>query len=255
MWTDDRFEPPCTLTNTLSLACLSLNYSYNTEPTNDWTVEESFQWMLLRSLREADDEYTSQCKELVDLFESLETELMRQVDQANNNNQYNGVDQENQKPRNTNTAVNAAMNHGNLKVDTTAGGSRPHVQESQKIATKSVAKSSATTSAKARVDLTAGPYAGNVFEMSPTQSTPCRVGRSRGKMFKTKGISLPKDLEVSTTHGQFHLNQAGRICFTDLTSTNGTTIRGETVAPDSPVELVDGMEILIGQTMMKMTLL
>lgn len=107
-----------------------------------------------------------------------------------------------------------------------------------------------------KVDILAGPFEGESFSLRPTAKTPCPVGRSRNKTFRTKGVSLHKDLEVSTTHGRFELNAAGKVCFTDLSSTNGSFINGENqLDPDVPFELETGMEITCGQTIMKITLL
>jgi hypothetical protein len=104
-----------------------------------------------------------------------------------------------------------------------------------------------------RVEIVGGMYEGKVFDLQPKPRTPCMVGRSGGKKFKDKGISLTKDLEVSTTHGKFEIIN-GHFYFTDTGSTNGTKVEGEELEADTPYPLTNNLEILCGQTLLKIIL-
>jgi hypothetical protein len=104
-----------------------------------------------------------------------------------------------------------------------------------------------------RVEIVGGMYEGKVFDLQPKPRGPCMVGRSGGKKFKDKGISLTKDLEVSTTHGKFEIIN-GNFYFTDTGSTNGTKVEGEELEPDTPFPLTNNLVILCGQTLLKITL-
>ena len=104
------------------------------------------------------------------------------------------------------------------------------------------------------VDVLSGPNEGTFYDLQPKNRVHAWVGRSQGKKFKQKGISLPKDLEVSTSHGRFEYSR-GKFFYTDVASTNGTRIDGEECEPNQPYEISTGMTILVGQTALKVTLL
>ena len=99
----------------------------------------------------------------------------------------------------------------------------------------------------------AGQYAGNTYKLVPKLRQPCWVGRSQGKKFKDRGISLPKDLEISTTHGKFEL-VGSKLHYTDTGSTNGSKVNGQDLAPDTPLPLEDGLELVLGQSVLKIFL-
>jgi FHA domain len=112
------------------------------------------------------------------------------------------------------------------------------------------------------VDIVAGPYQGKKFTLKVTSRAPRLVGRSQSKNFRDKGISLSKDLEVSTSHGKFVLIK-DKLYFVDTESTNGTLVsqRGdssssdnEQMEPNEPYPLSTGTMITCGQTVMKITL-
>ncbi|OQS06616.1 hypothetical protein THRCLA_20335 [Thraustotheca clavata] len=102
-----------------------------------------------------------------------------------------------------------------------------------------------------KVKCTKGYYSGQEFKinLSIEDNPICYIGRSSGKKYKLpKGLSLPKDPEVSTTHAELRLSTDGKITITDVNSTNGTIINGTTIKPrkahllttDTPTEMSIG---------------
>ena len=73
----------------------------------------------------------------------------------------------------------------------------------------------------------------------------CFVGRSGGKKFREKGISLPKDNEVSTTHAKIELKN-DEIVLVDVGSTNGTSVDGEPIEEGKPHPLAAGNTVVFG---------
>lgn len=106
-----------------------------------------------------------------------------------------------------------------------------------------------------RLEALSGPHAGTVFVLQPRgRSSVPKIGRSTGKAFAKQGVSLPGDLEVSTTHAKIE-ERAGSIFVTDLDSTNGTTLNGEDLEPRRPYELLSGAELRVGATRLQVLLI
>jgi FHA domain len=103
------------------------------------------------------------------------------------------------------------------------------------------------------IEIVAGEYEGMTFDLQPKGRVASYVGRSQGRKFKEKGISLSKDLEVSTTHGKFESNR-GKYYYTDMGSTNGSLIDGCEIEASKAYELRDDMHITCGQTIMRIML-
>mmetsp|Transcript_25116 Transcript_25116/g.50051 ORF Transcript_25116/g.50051 Transcript_25116/m.50051 type:complete len:225 (+) Transcript_25116:126-800(+) len=98
-----------------------------------------------------------------------------------------------------------------------------------------------------------GPHASSTFSIRPgtTKATHAYVGRSTGKKFRSTGLSLPKDLEVSTTHGHFLSDKAGRVYFVDTGSTNGTFYNEVQLEEGEPLEVKDGTKIRCGASIFR----
>jgi len=105
------------------------------------------------------------------------------------------------------------------------------------------------------ITIISGPHEGSNFSLRPTSRTPAFAGRSTGKKFVQKGVSLPDDYQVSTTHGKFTIYK-GAAYFTDTGSTNGTSFKGDTeeLQIDERYELNDGMVLVIGISELSITL-
>lgn len=73
-----------------------------------------------------------------------------------------------------------------------------------------------------------GPHVGQKFRLEPATEDGedvFKIGRSTGKVFKEKGVSLYKDKEISTSHGKVEIKN-GQVFLIDTKSTNGTSLNG-----------------------------
>jgi hypothetical protein len=65
------------------------------------------------------------------------------------------------------------------------------------------------------------------------------------------GRSLPifsSEISVSRRHAEVNYNEgSGKYTLTDLQSTNGVTLNGQAIQPNTPYELTPGMKIGLGQ--------
>ena len=131
--------------------------------------------------------------------------------------------------------------------------------------TSSSAQSTTTTAATKKtllqITILSGPHASQTFQLRPksnnsnTQSSSCcLIGRSKGKKFLRNGISLNKDQEVSTTHGKFSMEEDGvqnKFYYTDVGSTNGSTVGEVRLEPNVRMEIEEGMVLRIGNSTLK----
>lgn len=137
-----------------------------------------------------------------------------------------------------------------------------------------------------------GPYTGQAYVLRPSEvgahleaasgqlltravrQGAAKIGRSTGKLFKTRGISMPEDQEVSTTHAKVEVLDDQPVLI-DVGSTNGTFYNGcatavpwpsaalvltrnahhrEDLEEHKPLPLATGQEIGIGQTVFRVTI-
>jgi hypothetical protein len=103
---------------------------------------------------------------------------------------------------------------------------------------------------------TTGPHIGQKFRLelvAGKDEDSFKLGRSTGKVFKEKGVSLYKDKEVSTAHGKIEIRN-GVAFFIDTKSTNGTIVNGKMIETQQPVRLSDGDVLSVGGTELAVTI-
>jgi len=250
-----------------------------TEPTEDWTVEQVLKWWVLRAHGECEAEYGRIVDDLsVQLKEGKES--LWQAHEEVSSILNNGVDNaaataaakaggtstdglENSDPQhlNHNNSSNNMSSHDIQKPAATRGQREEILQQYQsgdgETETKHDDDAGATGSSSKidtiRILIVSGFYEGMSLDVQPKGRTAAFIGRSQGKKFREKGISLPKDLEVSTSHGKFE-SIRGKFYFTDVGSTNGSLIDGCVIEPSKQYEVREGMEITCGQTIMRIKL-
>ena len=194
-------------------------------PADDWTVEEVFQWTLLQSHKETDGRFQR-------IEKSLKTQLEEGFRSISNLQSPDRENSENSNPNET------------------------FAVEDDKPASKS-----STTTGPLSFDLVVSVLGasrkGKVFPLHVTEEQECLLGRSRGNRFRENGVSLSRDLEISTTHGKFEIVN-GKICFTDTGSTNGTKVEvGDEdmeIARDEPYELSNGTVLVCGATRLEVSI-
>eukprot|EP01084_Bolivina_argentea_P299743 516712_1 len=99
-----------------------------------------------------------------------------------------------------------------------------------------------------------GPHSGELWFLRPLMGEPCLVGRSSGRAFQERGVSLPKDLEVSTTHGKITQSGFGVYYYSDMNSTNGSKVDGEEANDGKDYMLKGGSVLAIGRTRLTVSL-
>lgn len=206
-------------------------------------MEHVLQWWLLRAHAESDAEYEKLVEGLAQQLEQGKKELWEaheQVTEILNND-----------------SIGDAENNDNMDTENENAHSNTEGGDLCKPSTKTTDMSSNDhhngKPNTIRVDIISGDYVGHSYDLKPQSRTHCWVGRSQGKKFKDKGISLQKDLEVSTTHGRFEYSR-GKFFYMDASSTNGSRIQDMEIDPNVSHEIRTGMEITVGQTIMRITL-
>jgi len=110
--------------------------------------------------------------------------------------------------------------------------------------------SSASTSLCLLLKCNTGPHIGQKFRLELAdgkEEDTFKVGRSTGRAFKEKGLSLYKDKEVSTAHGKFEIKNNAAF-YIDTKSTNGSSLNGKMIEAQQPVRLKEGDLLSLGGT-------
>ena len=249
------------------------------EPTTEWTIEQLLQWCVLQSearTNERRDELIGALREqmaegrkvLLEAHEQAvqatagqdgEGEEEDEAEAVNVNRKANGtcmavvadevMEDASAPAKNANANGNADENIANGADETEAAG------EAAAPPKKSTRSKAASNSVKTvRAEIIEGLYAGQTFDLKPKSRSPCFIGRSAGKKFRDRGISMPNDGEVSTTHAKVEV-KGGKAYYTDVGSTNGTLLNGEEVEPNVPLLITDGMQLLIGAELVRFSTL
>lgn len=95
-----------------------------------------------------------------------------------------------------------------------------------------------------------GAHSGQKFRLEPqvvdgdnndgaaaSNNNVFKIGRSTGKLFKERGVSLYKDKEVSTTHAKIEIRNEQAFLI-DTQSTNGTLLNGREVPAQMPQRIL-----------------
>jgi hypothetical protein len=200
------------------------------EPTDDWDVEQVMHWWLLRAHAESEASCDDVVSRLVQQLDEGKASLWKdhtEVSEIMNGGGGGGTSNENADPqqRQMTTTMMTAMSNEKI---------------------------SGLGSDTIRIEIVGGAYQGTSYDLQPKTKLYAWVGRSQGKKFRDKGISLVKDLEVSTTHGRFE-SRGSKFVYVDTGSTNGSRFGHLDIEPNKPLELQTGMEITVGQTVMRVT--
>lgn len=247
----------------ISLSHFSPTAHTTAEPNNSWTIEELMYWSLSQYHSKAISQTASHIQSLSDNCDRECDDLMElhraAVELAENGTRGNGGDNEENVRNHADAAaavdVNAKITNNNNSTTTT---------------TKTPSPGTIT------VLITSGPHNASKFTLRPKPCTPCFIGRSKGKKFIKNGISLSKDQEVSTTHGKILVEGGGggglsasgaavngsnsdggsgaKFYFIDVGSTNGTTLNGELIEPETKILLTEGLELKAGGSNLKFML-
>jgi pSer/pThr/pTyr-binding forkhead associated (FHA) protein len=113
--------------------------------------------------------------------------------------------------------------------------------------------SSSTTGKRLCVTLrcNTGAHAGQKFRLEAVgdneDENMFKIGRSTGRQFKEKGVSLYKDKEISTTHAIIEI-KFGQAFFTDVGSTNGSLLNDAEIERKVPIRLQDNDILMLGSS-------
>ena len=209
------------------------------EPTEDWTVEEVFQWTLLRSYAVMDER-----------IENIAQGLRSDFDKGGR--QLEHVRKEVAQKQPPRPDAENRLNEGDSSTRTAAAATKT-TETTTTAAAKTNKTARASVTVKAQV-VRSDAYMDAVFNLKVTKSKACWIGRSSGKKFRINGISLSKDGEVSTTHGKFEMHKDGQVYFTDLDSTNGSKLDKVELEPDVPYLVENGATLSVGATMFEITI-
>jgi FHA domain len=229
-----------------------------TEPQDHWTVEQVLQWHLLKNHAATDRKLEELSASLQRQFEEGQKELLKYYSDVEN------VPPQQQQQQQQQPSVLPHKKNINSSSLITQSLNDDPISDTKKVGLP-------LDPTILHVQVTSGPHTGQTLtSYRPTppatansisnttavrNSAPAWVGRSAGKKFRDKGLSLSQDSEVSTTHGKFEW-LGGKPYFTDVGSTNGTSVVDSTelLETNNPLLLYSDLELVLGRSILRIAL-
>ena len=191
---------------------------------------------------------------------------MRERGELNNNDNEGELvessrEEENADPQQQQLVEGDYNSSNHLKPTSTAA-----VTNSTNTTSKPKSATTITNTSTLTITILTGPHESQTYKLQPKHTQPCLIGRSKGKKFLRNGISLSKDQEVSTTHGKFSIEQQEQVdndsssnsggvqnkfYYTDVGSTNGSTVGEARLEPNVRIEIEEGMDLRVGNSALK----
>lgn len=243
----------------------SFPYSVHDEPTEEWTIEELLHWCLLQSQFKTTskrDEIMNAYQDLFDAGKKEILDLQSEVTKIQQNSQEQQQEEGGGSSRDGKLGMKIGNDNSSSDNDNNNVENQHPNQESKGTSLSVSNAANYDTNTKSNpnpkptticIEIIQGLYKGSTYTLKPAIRKPCWIGRSTSKKFRERGISLNNDAEVSTTHGKFHIHPASggpdsKLMYTDTGSTNGTVYNNEEIEDQVPLELVDGMVLVIGNS-------
>jgi len=192
---------------------------------------------------------------------------MRERGELNNNDNEEQVvessrEEENADPQQQQLVEGDYNSSNHLKPTSTSAAATNSTNTTSKPKSTTITNTSTLT-----ITILTGPHESQTYKLQPKHTQPCLIGRSKGKKFLRNGISLSKDQEVSTTHGKFSIEQQEQVdndsssnsgggvqnkfYYTDVGSTNGSTVGEARLEPNVRIEIEEGMDLRVGNSALK----
>jgi len=246
-------------------------YPTQTPPNDTWTIEQLLHWSLDQyhsaaisrtnsHLEALQAQCENECEDVMTLHELAVG--MRERGELNNNDdneeQVESREEENADPQQQQLVDGDYNSSNHLKPTSTSAAATNSTNTSK--------PKSTTNTSTLTITILTGPHESQTYKLQPKHTQPCLIGRSKGKKFLRNGISLSKDQEVSTTHGKFSIEQQEQVdndsssnsggvqnkfYYTDVGSTNGSTVGEARLEPNVRIEIEEGMDLRVGNSALK----
>eukprot|EP00985_Skeletonema_marinoi_P014475 scaffold7337_cov106-Skeletonema_marinoi.AAC.11 len=262
-------------TSTLTKPPTTKKYPTQTPPNDTWTIEQLLHWSLDQyhsaaisrtnsHLEALQAQCENECEDVMTLHELAVG--MRERGELNNNDNEEQVvesrEEENADPQQQQLVEGDYNSSNHLKPTSTSAATT----NSTNTTSKPKSATTITNTSTLTITILTGPHESQTYKLQPKHTQPCLIGRSKGKKFLRNGISLSKDQEVSTTHGKFSIEQQvvdndssgnsgggvqNKFYYTDVGSTNGSTVGEARLEPNVRIEIEEGMDLRVGNSALK----